>query len=86
MLEDIQDYDRAKAALGAGREEIIPAEVVFALVEGENPVKVWREYRQLTQQQLADAAGIRVPFLSQIESGKHRQGYWLYSQRHWVLP
>jgi len=70
MLEDIQDYDRAKAALDAGQEEIIPAEVVFALTEGENPVKVWREFRRLTRRELAEAAGISAPFLSQIESGK----------------
>jgi len=34
---------------------------------------VWREHRGLTQQQLAEAAGISVPYLSQIEAGK-RQG------------
>jgi DNA-binding XRE family transcriptional regulator len=53
-------------------EEILPANVVYTLVDGENPVNVWREYRQLTQQQLAEAAGISVPFLSQIETGKRK--------------
>ena len=72
MLEDIQDYDRAKAAVERGDEEIIPAAVVYALVNGERPVKVWREYRQMSQQQLAQAAGISVPFLSQIETGKRK--------------
>ena len=36
----------------------------------ENPIKVWREYRELTQQQLAEIAGISKPYLSQIETGK----------------
>jgi len=70
MLEDIRDYDMAKAELERGEDELIPAEVVYAILDGENPIKVWREYRALTQQQLADAAGISKPYLSQIETGK----------------
>jgi DNA-binding XRE family transcriptional regulator len=70
MLEDIRDFDAAKAALENGEDELVPAEVVFAILDGENPIKVWREYRGLTQQQLADAAGISKPYLSQIEARK----------------
>ena len=40
---------------------------------GESPVKLWREERKLTQQELAEQAGISKPYLSQIETGK-RQG------------
>lgn len=72
MLQDIQDYDEARAALAAGEEELIPAAVTYALLEGENPVRVWREYRGLTQQQLANAAGISKPYLSQLESGQRK--------------
>jgi DNA-binding XRE family transcriptional regulator len=70
MLEDIRDYDDAKAELEKGEDELIPSDVVFAIIDGENPIKVWREYRGLTQQQLAGAAGISKPYLSQIETGK----------------
>jgi len=70
MLEDIRDYDAAKAAIERGEDELIPAEVVFAILDGENPIKVWREYRGLTQQQLADKVKISKPYLSQIETGK----------------
>lgn len=72
MLEELRDYDAAKAALEKGEDELIPGEIVFALIDGENPIKVWREYRGLTQQQLADAAGISKPYLSQIETGKRK--------------
>ena len=71
-LQDIRDYDSAKAALERGEEELIPGEVVYALLDGQNPVKVWREYRGFAQAQLAQAAGISVPYLSQLESGKRK--------------
>ena len=70
MLHDVRDYDSVKAAIEQGREELIPSEVVFALLDGDNPVEVWRERRGLTQQQLAEQAGISTPYLSQIETGK----------------
>ena len=69
MLQDIRDYDLAKAAIEAG-EELIPSSVVYAILDGENPIKVWREYRGLTQQQLAETADLSPAYLSQIESGK----------------
>ena len=53
-------------------EELIPSQVVYALLDGENPIRVWREFRALTQQQLAGKAGISKPYLSQLESGKRR--------------
>ena len=70
LLEDIRDFDATNAAIDRREEELIPAEVVNAILDGENPIKVWREYRELTQQQLADTAGISKPYLSQIETGK----------------
>lgn len=70
MLQDVRDYDAAKAALELGEEELVPGEVVFALLDGENPIKVWRNYRGLTQVELAREAGISVPYLSQIETNK----------------
>jgi DNA-binding XRE family transcriptional regulator len=69
MLQDIRAYDEAKQAVEAG-EELVPSEVVYALLDGENPIRVWRKYRGLTQRQLAQVAEISVPYLSQLESGK----------------
>ena len=54
MLADIKAYDEAKAR----NEEFFPATVVQRItIDGENPLKVWREYRGLTQEQLATAVG-----------------------------
>lgn len=69
MLADIRAYDEAKAQLQSD-EELMPSQVVYTLLDGENPIRIWREYRGLTQQQLADKAAISKPYLSQLESGK----------------
>jgi DNA-binding XRE family transcriptional regulator len=71
MLQDVQDYDEAKKAIENG-EELVPSEVVYAILDGENPIKVWREHRGLTQRQLAETVGISTPYLSQLESGKRK--------------
>ena len=79
MLQDIQDYDSAKMALEEGKEELLPESFVNELLEGANPMKVWREYRGLTQKKLADAAGISVPYLSQLEAGKRKGSLEVFS-------
>lgn len=67
---DIAKADKIAADIAAGREERIPAEVVDALISGENPVRVWRNFRGLTARQLAEASGLSAPYISEIESGK----------------
>ncbi len=69
MLADIRAYDAARAELAIDGE-FVPARVVDALLADENPIRVWREYRGLTQQQLADLANISKPYLSQLEAAK----------------
>ena len=72
LLQDIQDYDSAKAALERGEEELVPAEVLYAIMDGGNPIKIWRGYRGMTQQTLAEQVGISVPYLSQLETEKRK--------------
>ena len=67
---DVRAYDRAKAALASGEEELIPAEMLDRMLSGESPVKVWRQYRGLTQAALAAKADLSEGYLSQIETGK----------------
>ena len=54
----------------AENEEAFPREVVVQLLGGQNPVKVYRNFRGLTQQQLAESVGINPVYLSQIERGE----------------
>ena len=72
MLQDVHDYDSAKASLERGEAELIPGEVVYAILDGENPIKVWREYRGLSQPETAEKAGISVPYLSQLETNRRK--------------
>ncbi len=65
-LSDLELYDLALDE----SEESFPAEVVDRLLSGQNPVKVYRKHRNLTQAELATAIGINVSHLSQIETGK----------------
>lgn len=69
MLDDIRLYDEAKEALAAGDDELIPAEVVERLLSGESKVRVWRDFRGLSRQELAAQSGIGVPRLTEIEDG-----------------
>ena len=69
-LEDADDAALADAARAADDGFRIPAAVVNALLEGEQPVKVWREQRCLTQDALAAKAGISKAYVCQIETRK----------------
>lgn len=40
------------------------------LLQSENPIKIVRKYRGLTQAQLAEVAGISRPYLAEIETGR----------------
>jgi len=76
LLEDEADarvVAEFHEAYTAGREFLVPAEIVRRELAGESSIKLWREHRGLTQQELATRAGISKPYLSQIETGK-RQG------------
>lgn len=71
---DIADYQAFKAKLASGEEELVPSAVLDRLLAGENPVRVWRETRGMTVKDLAAAAGVSAPYLSQIESGLREGG------------
>src|SRR6218665_1673737 len=67
-LADIETYNRIKADLAAGREELIPSEFVDRIIDGESPVRVFRELRQMTQTALAAASGVNRVQIADIEA------------------
>jgi len=72
-LEDQADADAVRVfrdRLASGEEELIPEEFVRRLVDGETTVKVWREFRSFTTEELAEKAGVSMSELLAIESGE----------------
>jgi ribosome-binding protein aMBF1 (putative translation factor) len=75
-LREKADLSDDAATRGAGtkrldaRKNPLPTKVKQRLSKGENPVRVWRDHRGITQQTLSSRVGISAAFLSQIESGK----------------
>lgn len=68
--QDLTDAREADRELRNGEDETIPAEVAKRLIAGEeHPLKVWREYRGLTQEALGNAANVGKSYISQIEAG-----------------
>ncbi|MGB5440296.1 MAG: helix-turn-helix transcriptional regulator [Gammaproteobacteria bacterium] len=73
-LDDVTAFDKAMHELQVGQDELVPAEVAKRLVSGkESALKVWREYRRMTQEQLAAQAGISQGQVALIEGDK-REG------------
>ena len=68
--EDIQAIENFHKKLQAGEEVLIPGEVTFAIIEGKNPIRAWREYKNMKIAELAENSNISAAYLSQIETGK----------------
>lgn len=69
-LDDLNAYDRTMAAIARGDEELIPSEYAKRMIAGESPVRVWREYRGLTQMALAEMSGVNRVQIADIEAGR----------------
>lgn len=69
-LADIQAALVVDARLDSGEEEIIPASVVDRLLDGEPPLRVWREFRNLTQSDLARISGVNLIQIVDIDAGR----------------
>ena len=67
---DIAGVAGFEERLATGQEELVPASMVDRMLNGESPLRVWREYRGLTATALADKAGIAQSYVSQIETGR----------------
>ncbi|MAU40991.1 MAG: transcriptional regulator [Kordiimonas sp.] len=62
--EDQRDADLIESLKN---EETFPHSVVLRLLNGENPIKVYREHRGMTVADLSRAAGISYRYLLKLE-------------------
>jgi DNA-binding XRE family transcriptional regulator len=68
MLADVKAYDAAKARLDDGSDELIPLEITERRLQGEPALRIWREHRKLTQEQLAKKARVSRALIAAIET------------------
>lgn len=71
-MEDAEDrlaVLKSRTARKGGKDDAVPVAIVERLIAGENPVRVYRGWRKMTATALAQAAGIKQPYLSAIETG-----------------
>ena len=69
MLADVKAYDAAKARLDDGSDELIPLEITERRLKGEPALRIWREHRKLTQEQLAKKARERLAGFIVVHAG-----------------
>ena len=65
---DHRAVDRFRDRISRGEEEFLPRESVQRMIDGESAVRVWRDHRKLSPTMLAEAAGIDVVALHDIEN------------------
>lgn len=68
---------RAKKQVAEGMP-LLPKEIVDRLADGENPIRVLREFRDYTQNDLKHAVGITQGYLSDLETGKRKGPFELH--------
>jgi DNA-binding XRE family transcriptional regulator len=68
MLADVNAYDAARARLEDGEDELVPLEITERRLSGEAALRIWREYRKLTQEQLAKKAKVSRALIAAIET------------------
>lgn len=72
--QDLADTAAAlavEARIARGEEELVPAHVADRLIDREAPLRVWREYRGLSQAALARASGVNRVQIVEIEAGRN---------------
>src|SRR5271157_4863210 len=72
MLADVKAYDAAKLRLRSkdGEDELIPLEFTERRLRGEPALRIWREHRKLTQEQLAKKSKVSRALIAAIETNR----------------
>ena len=70
LRDYIEDLEARRAFDNTRDQESFPLEIADRLIDGENPIRVFRKYRGMTLNALARAAKLSKGYLSEIETGK----------------
>ncbi|WP_244613059.1 helix-turn-helix transcriptional regulator [Methylosinus sp. Ce-a6] len=69
---DVVIYDEREAELAAGHDARLPPEVGAALLRGDSLLEALRNWRDMTQQQLARLTNLGQGYISDLESGRRK--------------
>jgi hypothetical protein len=74
--EDQADIAAAENAEERRRDgaEYLPSEFVSQILDGENPLRVWRKHRGMTLKALAGKSGVSYSYISELERGLKEPG------------
>jgi len=68
VLVPLHDYTQMKN--GAANNELPDDILAKIAIGGQSPIKIIRKHRGMTQDDLANAAGLSRPYLTEIETGR----------------
>lgn len=69
-LADVRAYDEARRRIDSGEDELIPAEFANRILDGESPLRVFRDLRGFSAKDLAAKVEVSPAYLSQLETGE----------------
>ncbi|WP_161391236.1 helix-turn-helix domain-containing protein [Croceibacterium xixiisoli] len=61
---------RQRAAKAAAEDQTLPASCIRRIISGESPLRVYREHRGMSREDLASASGVQSEQIDRIESGR----------------
>ena len=69
-MSDLRSAAEVLDRMRAAEEELIPSSVIHRLLDGDPPLAVWREDRNISQTDLARQSGVNRIQIISIEAGR----------------
>jgi hypothetical protein len=75
LLDRMDDVEDKLAIMQAGlqstpRQDVLPMALAERILDGEPPLRIWREHRRLSLAKLSALTGISAGYLGDIDAGK----------------
>jgi DNA-binding XRE family transcriptional regulator len=84
LLEDREDMEAIEASK-TDLNEHFPLDMIEKIAGGKNPIKVFREYRRITQIELAKQVGVSRQYISQVERNQRLGNMKLFKKIAQIL-
>jgi len=68
-IEDLKDLAHIRVVVAETKaEDLLPVALVRRMLNGEHPIRIWRQHRGLSMNELARRSGVNPAYLSEIEN------------------